>query len=190
MSLRHGLLSLLAGQPMSGYDLARFFSVSMGNVWPAQHGQIYPELAKLASEGLITQTGDGPRGRKTYETTEAGFQALRVWAQKAETDYSVRYEPLLRVFCMWSLSPDEAVACLQADREEYRRHLENLEGVVATRDWSANGTARSARLAIEFGRRFYSMQVAWADWAIGQVRAGILDDGGPVPPVTSLADWS
>jgi len=64
MSLRHGLLDLLAAEPRSGYDLSRYFEVSMGNVWPAQHSQIYPELAKLAAEGLIAQTGSGPRGRK------------------------------------------------------------------------------------------------------------------------------
>ena len=50
MSLRHGLLNLLAGEPMSGYDLARLFEASMANVWPAQHSQIYPELAIDASK--------------------------------------------------------------------------------------------------------------------------------------------
>ena len=49
MSLRHGLLDLLAGEPMSGYDLTRYFSASMANVWPAQHSQIYPELGQAVS---------------------------------------------------------------------------------------------------------------------------------------------
>ena len=48
----------------------------MGNVWPAQHSQIYPELAKLAAEGLIAQTGEGARGRKVYETTPAASTTL------------------------------------------------------------------------------------------------------------------
>lgn len=69
MSLRHGLLDLLAGEPMSGYDLSRYYAVSMTNVWPAQHSQIYPELAKMVADGVIAQTGKGPRGRKAYRTT-------------------------------------------------------------------------------------------------------------------------
>src|ERR1700756_181091 len=103
MSLRYGLLDLLAGEPMSGYDLSRHFAVSMGNVWPAQHSQIYPELAKLTAEGLIAQTGEGPRGRKVYQTTPAGVDALRAWMRDTEPDYSHRHEAILRVFCIWVL---------------------------------------------------------------------------------------
>ena len=47
MSLRHGLLGLLAEGPASGYDLARRFQEALGPVWPAQHPKIYAELARL-----------------------------------------------------------------------------------------------------------------------------------------------
>ena len=126
MSLRHGLLDLLAGEPMSGYDLARFFGASMGNVWPAQHSQIYPELAKLAAEGLISQTGEGARGRKVYETTPAGIDELRRWLRESQPDYSFRNEALLRVFCLWVLPIEEALESLARDRVEYVRHLDYI----------------------------------------------------------------
>src|SRR6516165_12783793 len=98
MSLRHGLLDLLAGEPMSGYDLSQFFALSMGNVWPAQHSQIYPELAKLVADGLITQTGEGPRGRKVYQATPEGIEAIRTWLRETQPDYQLRNEALLRIF--------------------------------------------------------------------------------------------
>ncbi len=186
MSLRYGLLDLLAGEPMSGYDLARYFTLSMGNVWPAQHSQIYPELAKLASEGLITQTGEGPRGRKVYQTTPAGVEAIRAWLRASERDYSVRYEALLRVFCLWVLPTDEALAYLQRDRAEYERHLDQLEKALANHDWAASPASRASRLAIEFGRRFYKMHIEWVDWAAEQIAAGTLKPGGPLPPVTAV----
>jgi PadR family transcriptional regulator AphA len=182
MSLRHGLLNLLAGEAMSGYDLSRFFAVSMGNVWPAQHSQIYPELAKLAADGLIAQTGEGPRGRKVYETTPEGIEALREWLQETEPDYSIRFEALLRVFCLWALPTEEALAHLERDRAEYRRHLDQIEGSLANADWGAGPTSRSGRLAIEFGRRFYTTLIEWIDWASEQVAAGTLQPGGPLPP--------
>jgi len=178
MTLRHGLLDLLAGEPMSGYDLTRYFSASMANVWPAQHSQIYPELGKLVSEGLIEQTGAGPRGRKVYVTTPAGLEALRSWLRESKPDYSVRYEALLRVFCLWVLPTDEALEHLARDRGEYVRHLEYLEKIIANRGWTANPTSRASRLAIEFGHRFYAMQVEWIDWAAEQVAAGALKPGG------------
>ncbi len=167
---------------MSGYDLARYFEQSMGNVWPAQHSQIYPELAKLSAEGLIGQTGEGPRGRKVYQTTPAGIEALRSWLRDSEPDYQVRYEALLRVFCLWVLPSDEALSHLERDRAEYVRHLEQIEKAIAHRNWAADPTTRSARLTIEFGRRFYTSLIHWIDWAAEQIKTGVLQPGGPLPP--------
>jgi len=182
MSLRYGILDLLAAEPKSGYDLSQFFAASMANVWPAQHSQIYPELARLAAEGLIAQTGqEGPRHRKTYQTTPAGVEALRSWLRDSEPDYSVRYEALLRVFCLWVLPTEEALAHVARDRAEYVRHLDYINTVIARRDWGADPTARASRIAIEFGQRFYTMQVEWMDWAASQIRAGTLQPDGPFP---------
>jgi DNA-binding PadR family transcriptional regulator len=181
MSLRYGLLDLLAGEPMSGYDLSRYFAVSMGNVWPAQHSQIYPELARLVAEGLITQTGEGPRGRKEYQTTPEGIEALRAWMRQTEPDYSIRDEALLRIFCLWVLPTEEALAHLERDRAEFVRHLEQIVRAIENKNWAADQTSRAARLTIEFGRRFYTTQIEWIDWAIAQVASGILQPGGPLP---------
>jgi DNA-binding PadR family transcriptional regulator len=181
MSLRHALLNLLSGEPRSGYDLARLFNVSMGNVWPAQHSQIYPELAKLLADGYIRQTGEGPRGRRIYQTTPEGLAELRSWLRDSEPDYSVRHPAQLRAFCLWALPTDEALALLARDRAEYARHLAQIEETIASVDWSAYPQRRSSRLTIEFGRRFYALQVEWIDWAAPQIAAGTLDPTGPPP---------
>jgi DNA-binding PadR family transcriptional regulator len=181
MSLRYGLLDLLAAEPLSGYDLSQYFARSMGNVWPAQHSQIYPELARLAAEGLITQTGEGPRGRKVYQTTPDGIEALRTWLRETEPDYQIRDEALLRIFCLWALPTDEALAHLARDRAEYVRHLEQMQKALDTSDWAANPGTRASRLAIEFGRRFFTAAIEWTDWAAEQVAAGTLQPGGPLP---------
>lgn len=184
MSLRYGLLDLLAGQPQSGYDLSQYFAGSMGNVWPAQHSQIYPELAKLLADGLISQSGEGPRGRKVYRTTPEGVEALRAWLRETEPDYQVRFEALLRIFCLWALPPDEALAHLERDRAEYVRHLAEIQEAIGRVEWGSNPTVRGARLTIEFGRRFYGALIEWIDWAAEQVRAGTLQPGGPLPPAS------
>ena len=145
MSLRHGLLDLLAGEAMSGYDLSRYYAASMTNVWPALHSQIYPELAKMVADGLIAQTGEGARGRKVYQTTPAGLDELRAWLRDSEPDYAARNEPLLRVFAMWVLPTDEALALLGRDRGEYVRHLGYIEDVIGRKDWAANPEGQSYR---------------------------------------------
>lgn len=82
MSLRHALLALLDAEPMTGYSLAKQFDRSAAYVWHAPHSQIYPELRKLESEGLVTSTAErrGDHGTKrTYHLTDAGRAELRRW---------------------------------------------------------------------------------------------------------------
>ena len=150
-------------KPRSGYDLARVFSVSMANVWPAQHSQIYPELAKLLADGLIRQTGEGPRGRRIYQTSPAGLAELRSWLRDAEPDYSIRHPAQLRVFCMWALPTEEALALLDRDRAEYVRHLAQIDHALALASTGRPASSRASRLVIEFGRRFYALQIEWLE---------------------------
>ena len=59
---------------MSGYELAQRFEASVGSTWSAGHSQIYPELNRLADEGLVAAGEPGPRGRKTYAITDEGSE--------------------------------------------------------------------------------------------------------------------
>ena len=42
MSLRYALLAILRVGPLSGYDLQKQFTQSVGHVWHAPDSQIYP----------------------------------------------------------------------------------------------------------------------------------------------------
>ena len=68
--LRLYLLSLLDEGPRHGYDLMQALSDRTGGTYTPSAGTVYPRLAKLEEEGLVTKTVDG---RKTvYEITDAG----------------------------------------------------------------------------------------------------------------------
>src|SRR5215471_2686792 len=85
MSLRHALLAILAVEPMTGYDLTKYFERSAAYVWHAPHSQIYPELRKLEEAGLITaeSVARGDRGiKRTYSITEAGLAVLVEWVEE------------------------------------------------------------------------------------------------------------
>ncbi len=72
--LRLYLLSLLAEQPMHGYELIQAMSDRFGGTYVPSAGTIYPRLAKLEDEGLVTKESDG---RKTvYAITTAGRAEL------------------------------------------------------------------------------------------------------------------
>jgi DNA-binding PadR family transcriptional regulator len=73
-SLRLYLLSLLAESPQHGYELIQALSERFGGTYSPSAGTIYPRLAKLEEEGLVTKSTDG---RKTvYEITDAGRAEL------------------------------------------------------------------------------------------------------------------
>ena len=68
--LRLYLLNLLDESPRHGYDLMQALSDRTGGTYTPSAGTIYPRLAKLEEEGLVTKSVEG---RKTiYAITEAG----------------------------------------------------------------------------------------------------------------------
>jgi len=68
--LRLYLLNLLDEAPRHGYDIIQALSDRTGGTYTPSAGTIYPRLAKLEEEGLVSKSVDG---RKTvYEITDAG----------------------------------------------------------------------------------------------------------------------
>jgi len=166
MSLRHALLGLLAQRPRTGYGLLKHFEESIDYVWTARHSQIYPELARLQEAGLIRQSASGPRGSKTYAITAAGLAEVRRWLRESDPDRTVRSDPLLRVFLLWLLEPDEREAFLRRELEHNRTYLAGLERLGKTKPASA--LEQSFRFALEHGLRATRARIGWLEWALAQ----------------------
>lgn len=72
--LRLYLLSLLAEHPRHGYELIQALSERFGGTYSPSAGTIYPRLAKLEEEGLVSKTSDGRKS--VYAITVAGRAEL------------------------------------------------------------------------------------------------------------------
>jgi DNA-binding PadR family transcriptional regulator len=77
---RHGrlrlyLLKLLDEAPRHGYEVIRLLQDRFLGVYSPSPGTIYPRLARLEAEGLVTR--DEADGKKVYRITEKGRQELR-----------------------------------------------------------------------------------------------------------------
>lgn len=68
--VRAGLLSLLADEPMHGYDLIRQLEERSGGMWRPSPGSVYPTLQLLEDEGLISSESEG--GKKLFALTDEG----------------------------------------------------------------------------------------------------------------------
>ncbi len=168
-TLGHALLGMLATQPMTGYELTAAFDRSLANVWSARHSQIYPELAKLQSAGLIEQTGAGPRGSKRYAATGAGEDEVRRWLEGRPAGETLRSERMLRVFFLWMLEPAGAIAYLQREAVRHREACARYELIAAKIPVDRHPAERWARVALEAGIRFDRTMAEWAEWALDEI---------------------
>jgi DNA-binding PadR family transcriptional regulator len=182
MSLRHGILGLLASRPMSGYDLTREFDLTLVHVWSARHSQIYPELSRLAAAGLIEQIDSGPRGRKRYGTTDAGRAEVLRWLREDDPGRDLRVEALLQGFFYWMIEPAEAVRLLGREGAFHKAKLAGYESVADSGiDWVATAERHAQRIMLEAGIRYERGLVEWADWAAAEIRRGTEARGGIRP---------
>jgi DNA-binding PadR family transcriptional regulator len=121
--LRLYLLSLLAERSMHGYELIQALADRFGGTYVPSAGTIYPRLAKLEEEGLVTKTADG---RKTvYAITDAGRAELagredELGGIEAELTDSVR-----RLADEVRSSVDDAMRSLRADLAAAAREARN-----------------------------------------------------------------
>lgn len=128
MSLRIALLGLLeAVGPASGYDLTKKFEHSLNHVWQAGHTQIYPELVKMAADGLVEASSEGVRGRKIYTITSEGARQLHTWLVEHEPVFVVRNETALQAFLLPLLSTEEAIAVVERIKAGYAARLAVLD---------------------------------------------------------------
>ncbi|GAA4368018.1 PadR family transcriptional regulator [Paeniglutamicibacter cryotolerans] len=126
MSLRYALLALLNVEPMTGYDLYKVFESSVGHVWHAPDSQIYPELKRMESEGLLLGEDIpwGQRGKKRqYHVTKAGTEAFSAWMNTTMEYARVREPAHLRAAYMEWAEPEAA-------REQMRAHIKHHKGLL------------------------------------------------------------
>ncbi|WP_129294220.1 PadR family transcriptional regulator [Streptomyces lydicus] len=72
--LRLYLLKLLDEAPRHGYEIIRLLEERFQGLYAPSAGTVYPRLAKLEAEGLVTHATEG--GRKVYSITDAGRAEL------------------------------------------------------------------------------------------------------------------
>ncbi len=72
--LRLYLLALLESGPKHGYELITALSDRFGGTYRPSPGTVYPRLARLEEEGLVTRSDEGRKG--LYALTDAGRAEL------------------------------------------------------------------------------------------------------------------
>lgn len=88
--VRAAALILLAEQPMHGYQLMNAIAERTHGAWRPSPGAVYPTIAQLEDEGLVTVTVEP--GRKLVALTEAGQQYLATNPSAAGDPFALMIE--------------------------------------------------------------------------------------------------
>jgi DNA-binding PadR family transcriptional regulator len=178
MSLRFALLGLLARDSLTGYDLTKRFDSTVGFFWSAKHSQIYPELANLTQEGLVTYelvTQTSKPNKKVYTITEEGRAALRAWVDTPGDKRTVKDPFLMRIWVVGMVDPALALRQLREVAAEFDRRDAGLQQAeLAAR---ASGADRATPDNIELGAYMtlrcgllqHQAYREWLAWSIDQL---------------------
>ena len=184
MALRHAILAALLEGEASGYELAKRFDVSTANFWSATPQQLYRELERLESDGLLAaRTVEQQRrpNKRVFTLTDAGHDALRAFVAEPTRPTAIRDELLVKLHAV-DVADVDAVASALYERLEYARGKLELydrlrHGLLAGR--SEEEYLRSAHrigpyLTLMRGRSFEEENLRWGETVLAVLadRAG------------------
>ncbi|MFD4633563.1 PadR family transcriptional regulator [Streptomyces sp. NPDC058284] len=100
MALRHAVLAALLDGEYSGYQLAKGFDIGVANFWHALPQQLYAELTRLESEGLVTGrevVQEGRPNKRLFKVTDDGLAEMERFAARAAKPSFIRDDLLVKV---------------------------------------------------------------------------------------------
>ncbi|MET7300755.1 PadR family transcriptional regulator [Embleya sp. NPDC005575] len=121
----YAILTLLAVQPWTPYELARQLDRSMQWLSSRSASVVYEEPKRLVQAGFATaeQSWTGRRARTHYAITPAGRDRLAEWLARRNPEPDTRESDLLRVACADQGELADlrgTLAALRADAEDRR----------------------------------------------------------------------
>ncbi|MGW6915476.1 PadR family transcriptional regulator [Kitasatospora sp. NPDC054939] len=166
MSLPHAILTALLEKPSSGLELTRRFDRSIGYFWSATHQQIYRELGRLETSGLIRalpQAGPVRGQKKQYEVLPAGRAALVDWVAESQDPKPVREPLLLRLRAAAVVGPAGLETELERRLALHRAQLAQYQEI-ERRDFPAERAAEENRLQHAVLRAGIGLETFWVQW--------------------------
>ena len=169
------LLGLLTVEPMSGYDLGQSIRASIGFFWNESYGQIYPNLKRLAAQGLVTAKTERQQGkpeRHIYSITKKGRERLTAWLAVKPQPEIARNELLLKLFFGAQSSPEVQIQHVERMVESERAFLHEFRRI--EREEIAKSQqypdAPYWKMAARFGQLELEAHLRWGEETLAELR--------------------
>jgi PadR family transcriptional regulator, regulatory protein AphA len=174
-SSTQALLGLLTIEPMSGYDLGQMVRASIGHIWRESYGQIYPNLKRLAANGLVeskTEKHKGRPERHIYSITKKGRDQLARWLSVPPQPEIPRNEMLLKLFFGAQVPAQILIGNVERMVEEHRVLLQKFKRVEQD-EIDKNPQYPDApfwKMAARYGQIEMEAHLRWAEETLGELR--------------------
>ena len=176
MSVRHGLLALLAEGPSYGYQLRTRLETRSGGTWPLNIGQVYTTLSRLERDGLVEATEQD--GQATYRITAAGRAAVADWfAGPVERPAPARDELAIKLALAIGSPAADVRRVVRVQRSATRQGLQELTRLRAGADPDADLAWTLVLDALIFQAE---AELRWLDRCETQLAGAERPAGGPV----------
>lgn len=105
--LEGAILGVLRQKPgLTPYAVRQVFFASRSAEWSGSAGAVYPAIARMAAQGLITpRDGKDRRGTKAYALNAAGRRAHDTWLSDVERATGIGIDPFRTRAGLWGFLP-------------------------------------------------------------------------------------
>lgn len=169
MSIRQGLLALLAQEPMYGYQLRQEFERRTGGTWPLNIGQVYTTLARLERDGLVLRTAaeraiEDDTDRTMYAVTDAGRDDVtKWWSTPVRRESRPRDELSIKLAMAVTVPGVDVPGVVQAQRTDTMRALQDYTRLKANAPDSPQGSDLAWLLVLDSLIFQAEAEVRWLD---------------------------
>src|SRR5437588_5443982 len=128
LSLKYGLMGLLAEEPLHGYEVKNRFEAMLGGTWEVNIGQIYTTLQRLERDGLVRPVGPrGDRGKLLYDRSPDGHKALDQWLAEPDSGPQQLHEDIyVKLLLATRIANGDLEQLLARQKRAYLQRLRDL----------------------------------------------------------------
>jgi len=171
VSLPHAILGFLDYQPMSGYDLKKFFDQSVAHFWSTTQSHIYKALEELEKDGMVESRviqQSGKPNRKQYKITDAGRIELRRWVSTPLLVELKREAWLIQVFFAHNLTNEEIAHLFENRIERLRASLSECQRAQEYIDENEKHVDQKRlsnlwQLTLDYGMDYFENEIRWLE---------------------------
>lgn len=171
----YAVLSLLALQPWTTYELAQQMTRSLHWFWPRAESKLYQEPKKLVAHGFARSRRrfTGRRPSTVYSITPAGRRALTTWVREPGNPAAViEFEALVRVLSAQCVDVDDLRRTLESVRDHIQESVafgERQGTEIATTGGPFPDRTHIIALVHTFMYLHFDAVHRWTIWALDEI---------------------